>query len=370
MISHQFIDSQSGEMVRVTLDGLVLTTSSSVGVSEKEYENSASAMKEFQKEVWDKLHNGYVLKTNDKVLGEPYFHQFVGSDTMGAYFLASFDNKIAVCLNDANGEGLIHIFDLDGAFCYSINLPELCIDEIASNGNEPKIIIRSFDKLYSCDLLSGKSKEIVFQDTDKGSMFISKNSNQLFYGQSDEINLFDLKSEDILLNKRMEKPSILDRSYAFTGAVSESGSYMALHNREGEIDILAENGEFIKCISGEFRLLDSLKFCGDHLLFAKDVLDSKRVRCFNIKEGVEVTQVILKDESLINMHIDSFDIDEKNNRVLLTRRSLGMLYDLNTYSLIMQFEIENATRTCKTKFVNDDSLAVFTDSGCLSLYMV
>lgn len=365
-MTQEFINSETGKSFTISLKGKMVVTKTGNRTNEKPYASKDKAEMEFQKMKWEKLKKGFVFCTDQSKKGEARFHQFIGKEYTGCLSLVEMNGIVGVYKHNDFNKSLLQLFKMEGELVDTLELPKPLPWDLRYSNEFNSLFIDVDHYIYKLNLSSMKFEQLTSNYDEPGS-FISLSKTKLFFGASPKIGLMDLKTDKTIFTKNVKPELYSGHTHQFIGCVSKNDEWIALCTKSGEIELLNNSGEVVKVIQGDFEMVVSMEFLNEKILLIREQYGTWGLRMFDIENGQELPYSFETDP-FYGKHVDSIDIDNEHNKMVVTCRGNASVYDLNSFEKLLSFKIEHCIKRAKAIFAGDNSIAIRTDYGCFSLY--
>jgi len=363
------IHKDTGESYTITLDQTTLITQSEAQKTELKLSSPLEGTRTFEKKEWEQLKKGFVYSIPEAQQGKPRLHQFIQRAYTGCLSMVDLKDKIGVYRHQNFDNDILDLFQCDGTYLKALTLPKALPWSLRYMVQHQLLIMDVDHYIYGMDLVT----EIAAQWTsgfETPASFISTSKSLVFYGASPNIFLKDVAKNDLLFTREMPLENFGGHTPVFQGCLSEDEQQLAICTRPGAVDLLDLSGELIKTIEGNFQIADKMEFLDNTTLLIKEKYGTGGLRLFDLESGEELLDKIHKTPNSGGKYVDSFDLDRKNNRLLITNRAKATVYQLPTFEPLLSFPIEHCVKQAQAIFTGDNTVSVRTDYGCFSMYSV
>ena len=370
----ELVNFDSGERLRVSVEGNALVSVSQKGgktkQSKKEFASETEAKKACIKKEWESLKKGFVLQDSEAKTGEASLHVYIGGGYTGALSFASLRDEIYVYKSGGQKDGdvlgdLLVKLDRSGTIKEQIALPKPLAWDAQRVGEN--LLLDLDHEIYIFEPKEAKFRQISAEQNLKRNneiaSFICASNGVAVFGMFGQI--FAFRDGEI---SKIGEYKCSEKSYApiLCATLSADASMLALCTKENELQILnAKNGEILSELRAEFGALDKICFLDDETLLVRRYLENK-LFCVDIKSAKVSKQPWIKDEYLI---ASEFCIDAVAGKLVVVDQSRAYAIDLKSGDVMAEFTLDHVVKNCKAKFM-DGKLAVRTDYGCFSLYEI
>jgi hypothetical protein len=376
-IRHNLIDNENGKIsILRLLDKKVSIESGKTGKlksTENEFPNNEDAEKYFEKKEWELLKKGFILQNNEASIGEPVLHYFVGGHYTGALSFEKTPNGIyiykatATYNNQEEKCDTLLLIDCMGKLIDTIDLPNSLAWDIQYNyaGNE---LLMDLDHIiYKYSINENKFSQCT-KGIKKMVSFISVSNDKIAFSTYPTIFITDMSGKN-KLNYNYEVSEIKG-SMPFCSVLSKNGSFLAFHNKIGEILIInTDNGKIMNTISGNFKMVKQMEFVEkDKTLAIREQYGLWKMYYFDIDTGKEIQYKTL-DIPEYTKEVNNFCFNKAQTKLVLTQRKNIHIYDFNKKEIIQSFKIMHSVKTIFPKFIGEQ-LGIRTDYGCFSIYNI
>ena len=370
----ELVNFDSGERLRVSVEGNALVSVSQKGgktkQSKKEFASETEAKKACVKKEWESLKKGFVLQDSEAKTGKASLHVYIGGGYTGALSLAGLRDEIYVYKSGSQKDGgkpsdILVRLDRSGAIKEQIALPKpLAWDIQCASEN---LLLDLDHEIYIFEPNGAKFREILAEQNVKKSSeiasFICASNDAAVFGMFGQIFAF---YEGKISKLGEYKCSTKSYVPILCAALSANASMLALCTKENELQILnAKNGEILSELRADFGALDKICFLDDETLLVRQYLENK-LFCLDIKSAKVTKQPWIKDEYL---RASKFCLDSTADKLVVIDQSKGYVTDLKSGNAMAEFTLDHVVKNCEAKFI-EGKLAVRTDYGCFSLYEI
>lgn len=364
----QLKHKETGKTYTLYLEDKLLTTQTGSRKTEKKFGSKLEAVRATEKKEWEKLKKGFVFTGLQVEAGEAYFHQYIGRAYTGCLSMVDLDNKIGVYRHQNFDADLLDVFDFDGNFKETIQLPNALPWQLAYLKEHQLLIMDVDHYIYCMDSVTHVAAQWTNHFDEPGS-FIAAGKSTVFYGAAPHIFLKDVSSNTLLFTKELSLEMFAGHSTVFTGCLSEDAQLLAVSTKPGVVEILNTTGEVLQTIKGNFQLAKALAFLDNDTLLIHEQYGTWGLRLVDLKTGTEIEGRIHKEETTLSKYVDSFDLDLKNNRLVISNRATVTLYELPDFKPVLTFPVAHCVKRAEVVFAGDQAIGVRTDYGCFSLYL-
>jgi hypothetical protein len=375
-MSHSLLDASTGKVFNISLSGTKVTTESGkpgkTRLSEKDFPDAAEARKFFVKKEWEMLKKGFVLYNEEAEKGQPVLHRFIGGGYTGCLSFDATPKGIYIYKHgsydapEAQEDYMVRI-DEQGNLLETLLLPKILPWDIQYDAASNALLLDLDHNIFSYNLENGNFTELA--DSGQGwTSFVTVGDTNNAYAANETLYVTD-KQNTIVATKKYNAETIMGTT-AFAAQLSKNRDIVALHTREGEIELISTaNAAIISTITGNFPMVAQMEFANnDELLVVRETHGKWSMRYFKMPTGEEVTFPSL-DVPEYTKDVKVFCFNKDQSRLVLVQRTTAYVYDFNNKKLLHSFEIDHAVKTVKPKFLGD-LLGFRSDYGCFSLYKV
>ena len=368
----ELINFDSGERLRLSVEGNALVSVSQKGAktkqSKKEFASETEAKKACIKKEWESLKKGFVMQNSEAKAGEASLHVYIGGGYTGALSFASIKDEIYLYKSGGQKDGdvpsdLLVRLDRSGTIKEQIALPKPLVWHAEHVGEN--LLLDLDHEIYIFEPKEAKFREILAEQNIKKSSeiasFICASNDVAVFGMFGQIFTF---CEGKISKLGEYKCSTKSYVLILCAALSADASMLALCTKENELQILnAKNGEILSELRAEFGALDKICFLNEKTLLIRQYLENK-LFCVDIKSAKVSKQPWIKDEYL---RASEFYIDA--GKLVVIDQSRAYAINLKSGNAMAEFTLDHLVKSCEAKFI-DGKLAVRTDYGCFSLYEI
>lgn len=368
----ELVNFDSGERLRVSVEGNALVSVSQKGgktkQSKKEFASETEAKKACAKKEWESLKKGFILQDSEAKTGAASLHVYIGGGYTGALSFASLRDEIYVYKSGGQKDGgkpsdILVRLDRSGAIKEQIALPKpLAWHAQCASEN---LLLDLDHEIYIFEPKEAKFREILAEQNIKKSSeiasFICSANNVAVFGMFGQIFTF---YEGKISKLGEYKCSTKNHVPILCAALSADASMLAFCTKENELQILnAKNGEILSELRAEFGVLDKICFLDESTLLVRKYLENK-LFCLDIKSAKVTKQPWIKDEYL---RASEFCVEA--GKLVVIDQSRAYVINLKSGNAMAEFRLDYVVKSCEAKFI-DGKLAVRTDYGCFSLYEI
>ena len=364
----ELVNEDTGKSFIISLKGKTVCTKSGNRENDILYDSESKALETFHKKKWEKLKKGFIFKTEELQKGKARFHKFISKEYTGCLSIVNIEGNVGVYKHNDFKKEHLQIFSSNGTFIETIELNKGIPWNLSFSKPFNSLFITADHCVIKLDLSTRKFEH--FTDSfDKPSSFISLGSEHLFYGSDPMIYLRDLQTNEIIFSKKAESQLYSGHSSQLIGAITEDGNKIALCRKAGEIEISNCKGALIKLIQDDFEMVAQIEFLNDATLLIREKYGSWGLRIFDVESGKELANPF-NSHSFHGTLVDCFDINHKEDKIIVVCRNNATLYDIKSFEQILEFEIEHCSKRSDAIFLGNSTIATRTDYGCFSLYHI
>ena len=368
----ELVNFDSGERLRLSVEGNALVSVSQKGAktkqSKKEFASETEAKKACIKKEWESLKKGFVMQNSEAKAGEASLHVYIGGGYTGALSFASIKDEIYLYKSGGQKDGdvpsdLLVRLDRSGTIKEQIALPKPLVWHAEHVGEN--LLLDLDHEIYIFEPNGAKFRQISAEQNLKRNneiaSFICASNGVAVFGMFGQIFTFcEGKISKIGEYKCSEKSHVP----ILCAALSADASMLALCTKENELQILnAKNGEILSELRAEFGALDKICFLNEKTLLVRKYLENK-LFCVDIKSAKISKQPWIKDEYL---RASEFCVEA--GKLVMIDQSRAYATNLQSGDVMAEFTLDHVVKSCEAKFI-DGKLAVRTDYGCFSLYEI
>ncbi len=368
MYTRKLIDPKTDKVWIATLSDKTLKLETgkdgATKVKEKICDSSSVTQDQLEKQEWEMLKKGYILRNPDSPGGEPTLHYYIGRGYTGCLVVANTRNEIVTNkngdFNNNENDALVFITQ-EGVLTNSIKLPQfLPWDAVYSPVNN-SLFIDIDHLIFQYNMETGNYIQLTSKCEEPAS-FISVEGSRAVYCTHPRMIAKDIKTDKILFSHDINCELYGGHTPQICGTLSKDERILALCVKLGEIQLFnAETGALIDSIHTESERISKMEFAdSDNILVT---LGNSGIRLFDVKRKEELPSLGLGE-----VHTFCFNPNQDKLAVLI-RKGEVRVFDFVRRVHLYSFRVEHMVKTGQIAFVNE-KLAIRTDYGCLSLYSV
>ena len=368
----ELVNFDSGERLRLSVEGKALVSVSQKGAktkqSKKEFASETEAKKACVKKEWESLKKGFILQDSEAKASKACLHVYIGGGYTGALSFAGLKDEIYVYKSGGQKDSgkpsdILVRLDKSGAIKEQITLPKPLAWHAEHVGEN--LFLDLDHEIYIFEPKEAKFREILAEQNVKKSSeiasFICSANNAAAFGMFGQIFTF---YEGKISKIGEYKCSTKNHVPILCAALSADASMLALCTKENELQILnAKNGEILSELRAEFGALDKICFLDENTLLLRQYLENK-LFCLDIKSAKVAKQPWIKDE-----YLRASEFCAEAGKLVVIDQSRGCAINLKSGNAMAEFTLDHVVKSCEAKFI-DGKLAVRTDYGCFSLYEI
>ncbi|MFD0717374.1 hypothetical protein [Paenibacillus sp. GCM10027626] len=331
---------------------------------EKEHADAASAVAYIQKEVWSRLKKGMVYVRPEAAAGEPKLHLYTSKGYTGFMPVSGWGDsdtcwfshidwdfvKETICWIEPNGE-LRASYELP---CPGMNYELIAVAEANL------LLLNRDHAIVGLSVETGDVKHYARPGTSHAST-LDVSGTRAVWADGNELVVYDLGADAPYASYPIDVKMYEKHTPQLCAALSPDGTKLAYCIDPSHIMVVdLATGTTTEVQKAAASLTDKLAFSADNsTLFTKEPYSSLYGYDWQAAAG---EQVIWERKD-----VKAAAFDSRRGRIALYRYGHVELFDQQSFQLTMTFPVEHIVKTCSLAFTRD-SIAVYTDYGCFSLY--
>lgn len=363
-MQHLIFDDKGGKTITLSCAETTLTmetdTDGKVKSTRKSFADHKEAVTQFLKKEWELLKKGSVMKAQQAALGHPLLHIYTGKGYTGCLSFAATPHGIYVYRpGDEVRDELLRI-TADGNIAEVLTLPRLLAWEICYDTQRNQLLLDLDHYIYQYDFETASFTALT--DTlDQPASFATLGGNTWAYGTHPSYYIND--------HKFPLEVTIINGSIPICASLSPDGRLLALHNREGEIQIInTVDYSPVQTIKGDFRIAAQLLWTKDSSRVIVQEL-YKAIRFYELATGEEVSEEGLAIPGY-STDVSDYSLNEDNSLLVCTQRTRAYVFDFVNKRFLYEFPLQHCVKTARIGFIDNERLGARTDYGCFSIYRV
>ncbi len=351
-------------------DNLTLSSANGGKPREKEHTDVAAAIAYAQKEVWSRLKKGMLYVQPNAAAREPKLHMYTSKGYTGSMPLSSWGYTDTCCFSHVEGDFVketICRIASSGELLATYDLPGPGMNyEMAAISSKNMLLLNRDHAIIGLTLETGEITHFA-QPGPHHMSTLGVSGTRAVWANGNTLVVYDLETNAPYASYPITVEMYENHTPQLCAALSPDSTKLAYCIDPSQIVVVdLATGTKTEVMKEVASLTIKLAFSSDNTtLFAKEQYASWSLYGYDW-QATDKRKVIWECPKVMSA---AFAIDPQRGLIAVYRNRQVELFDQQTFQLSMTIPVEHIVKTCSLAFTSD-ALAVYTDYGCVSLYVL